>query len=76
MKQVKVYSTPTCPWCRKAKEYLQNKGIQFENCDVSSDRAKADEMVKLTGQMGVPVIVIDKEIIIGFDTAKIDKLLS
>jgi glutaredoxin-like YruB-family protein len=76
MKQVKVYSTPTCPWCRKTKEYLNNKGIQFENFDVSTDRAKADEMTKLTGQMGVPVIVIDKEIVIGFDTAKMDKLLA
>ena len=55
---VKVYSTPTCPYCKKAKEYLSSKGVSFQDIDVSTDKAAADEMVKISGQMGVPVIVI------------------
>jgi len=75
-KNVKVYSTPTCPWCIRAKQFLQENKIEFQNFDVASDKAAADEMVKKTGQMGVPVIDIDGEIIIGFDKDKIKQLLS
>lgn len=76
MNTVKVYSTPTCPWCHRAKDYLTNKGIKFEEIDVSKDNVKAQEMVKLSGQMGVPVIMVDSEVIIGFDQSKLDKLLA
>ena len=72
---VKVYSTPTCPYCKKAKEYLSSKGVSFQDIDVSTDKAAADEMVKISGQMGVPVIVIDGEVLKGFEEAKIDSLL-
>jgi glutaredoxin-like YruB-family protein len=75
-KNVKVYSTPTCPWCRKAKEYLAEKGVQFTDFNVAEDRAKLQEMVQLTGQRGVPVIVIDDEMIVGFDQARIDQALA
>ena len=75
-KNVKVYSTPTCPWCRKAKEYLVGKGIQFTDFNVAEDRGKLQEMVQLTGQRGVPVIVIDNDIIVGFNQAKIDQDLA
>ncbi len=74
-RQVKVYSTKTCPHCVRAKEYLEGKNIEFEDIDVSEDQEKAREMVELTGQMGVPVIVIDGEAIVGFDRAKIQKTL-
>jgi len=73
--EVKVYSTPTCPYCKKAKEYLSSKGISYQDIDVSSNKAAADEMVKLSGQMGVPVITIDGNVIKGFDKDKIDSFL-
>ncbi|MBP7087869.1 MAG: glutaredoxin family protein [Candidatus Omnitrophica bacterium] len=73
---VKVYSTPTCPYCKMAKEYLSSKGISYQNLDVSSDSALAEEMVKVSGQMGVPVIVIDGNAIVGFDKSQIDELLA
>ena len=73
--EVKVYSTPTCPYCKKAKEYLNSKSISYKDIDVSSNKAAADEMVKISGQMSVPVIVIDGKAITGFDKDKIDSLL-
>ncbi len=70
-----VYSTPTCPFCHQAKAYLKEKGISFEDVDVSADMDRQEEMVKKSGQMGVPVLDINDEIIIGFDQAKIDAAL-
>jgi glutaredoxin 3 len=75
MAVVKVYSTPVCPWCTRAKEYLKSKNIAFEDIDVSKDQAKAKEMVKKSGQMGVPVITIDEEVVVGFNQDKLNKLL-
>ena len=74
--QAKVYSTSTCPYCKLAKEYLSSKGIPYEDIDVSNDQEKAKEIVNISGQMGVPVIVINGEVVIGFDKGKIDSLLS
>jgi glutaredoxin-like YruB-family protein len=67
MANVIVYSTPTCPYCKLAKEYMTEKGVAFTNVDVSSDPALAEEMIKKSGQMGVPVIDVDGKIIVGFD---------
>ena len=69
---VKVYSTPTCPWCTVAKNYLKSKNVPFEDIDVSTDRQKAIEMVQKSGQRGVPVIDINGKIILGFDQEQID----
>lgn len=69
---IKVFSTKTCPWCTKVKEYLQNKGLEFETVDVSSNREAAMEMVKKTGQMGVPVTQIGEKYIIGYNPEAID----
>lgn len=74
--EVKIYSTPTCPYCTMAKQYFSSKSIAYESIDVSADKTKADEMVKLSGQMGVPVIVIDGTVITGFDPSKIEAALS
>lgn len=74
-KNVKVYSTPTCPYCTRAKQFLKDKNIEFENIDVSADQQKAQEMVDKTGQMGVPVVDIDGKIIVGFDKDAISKEL-
>ncbi len=75
-KEVKVYSTPTCPWCRKAKEYLQAKGVHYEEHNVAEDREKLQEMVDLSGQRGVPVIKVGGEVIVGFNQGKIDQALT
>ena len=78
MKQhkVKVYSTSTCPWCHKAKEFLKAKGIKFEDINVGVNQKAANEMVEKSGQMGVPVIDIDGKIIVGFDKEELEKSLS
>lgn len=75
MKEVKIYSTSTCPYCRMAKEHMALKNISYKNIDVSSDQSAAEEMARISGQMSVPVIVIDHEIIVGFDKSRIDSLL-
>lgn len=75
-KQVAIYSTPTCPYCKRAKDYLSRKGIPFVDRNVAVDRDAAKEMIQKSGQMGVPVITIDNEIIVGFNQALLDKLLS
>lgn len=72
---IKVYSTPTCPWCTATKDYLKSKNFAFEDLDVSINREAATEMIKKSGQRGVPVIDINGKIIVGFDQATIDKLL-
>ncbi len=72
---IKIYSTQTCPWCKKAKEFFDSKGIKYKDVDVTDDEKARDEMVEKSGQMGVPVIDIDGEIIVGFDQEKIEKLL-
>ena len=71
-----VYSTISCPWCHKAKEFLKEKGIKFEDINVGADQKAANEMVKKSGQMGVPVIDIDGKIIIGFDEEELEKSLA
>lgn len=76
MAKVKVYSTPTCPYCNMAKEFLKEKGVEFEEIDVSENEEKAREMVQKSGQMGVPVLEIGEEVIIGFDKGKIEAALS
>ncbi len=73
--EVVVYSTPTCPWCTKAIDYLKKAGVDFEEKDVSVDIQAAREMVKASGQMGVPVLTIDGNVVVGFDRNKIDQLL-
>lgn len=74
--EIKVYSTPTCPWCHKAKEFLKEKNVEFEDFDISSDEKARNEVLDKSGQMGVPVLDIDGEIIIGFDQEAIEKALA
>ena len=75
MKKVIVYSTPSCPYCTMVKDFLKEKNIDFEDIDVAADYDKAEEMVRKSGQMGVPVIDIDGEIIVGFNKPKIEEAL-
>ena len=72
---VTVYSTPTCTYCNLAKDYFRKNGVQFTEYNVAQDMAKADEMVKKSGQMGVPVIDINGKIIIGFNQPEIEAAL-
>ncbi len=73
--KIKIYSTPTCPYCHLAKEFLKENNIEFEDVDVSKDETAAQEMIEKSGQMGVPVIDIDGEIIVGFNRAEIERIL-
>jgi len=74
-KSVTVYSTPTCPYCKMAKAYLDGHKVSYKDIDVSSDRDAAAAMVEKSGQMGVPVLDIAGEIVVGFDKEAIAKAL-
>ena len=76
VKDVIVYSTPTCPYCVRVKEYLTKEGVAYRDVNVAVDRAAAHEMVQKSGQMGVPVIVVDDKVVIGFDQKELDRLLN
>lgn len=73
---VKVYSTEICPYCSTLKQFLKEHNIEFEDVDVSKDKAALDEMVNKSGQMAVPVVDINGQIVIGFDKEKICQLLN
>lgn len=73
---VKVYTTNSCPWCVKAKNYLKSKNINFEEVNVAEDMIAREEMVKKSKQMGVPVLDINGTVIIGFDKPAIDTALT
>lgn len=75
MKNVTIYSTPSCHYCHMAKEFFKANNIAYTEHDVAGDAEKRKDMVEKSGQMGVPVILIDNELIIGFDKPKISKLL-
>jgi len=75
MEKVIVYSTQTCPYCDMVKNFLKEKEVEFEEIDVGSDKEKAQEMVEKSGQMGVPVVEIGGEMVVGFNKERIDELL-
>jgi len=75
MAKVRIYTTPTCPWCVKTKEFFKENSVQYDEVDVAADQKAAQEMIKKSGQMGVPVVDIDGEIIVGFDKPKLKKAL-
>jgi len=74
-KTVKIYSTPTCPYCIRTKQFLRENNITFEDMDVSTNQTAAEEMISKSGQMGVPVLDIEGEIIVGFDKERIKTAL-
>jgi len=75
MKKVEIYSTPTCHFCDLAKHWFTDNSIEFVNYNVAEDQAKRAEMVEITGQLGVPVIKIGDDIVIGFNKEKLAELL-
>jgi glutaredoxin-like YruB-family protein len=76
MKEITIYSTPTCHFCNMAKDYFNSKEIKYTDYNVAEDAEKRMEMMELTGQMGVPVIKIGDDIIIGFNQPRIDELIA
>ncbi|MEK7537282.1 MAG: glutaredoxin family protein [Patescibacteria group bacterium] len=75
MKQVKIYTTSTCVYCKGAKEYFKNKGVENEEINLSEHPDRIQEMIQVSGQMGVPVILIDGKVIVGFNRGAIDEAL-
>lgn len=75
MNKVTIYSTPSCHFCHMAKDFFTEKNVAYEDFDVAGDAAKRQEMIQKSGQMGVPVIVIGNNIIVGFNKPKIVELL-
>lgn len=73
--KVKIYTTPTCPYCKLAKSYMDEQGVAFEEIDVAADSDAAQEMVKLSGQMGVPVIMVDDQVIVGWNKTALEEAL-
>jgi len=73
---VKIYTTPACPYCFTLMEFLKEKGIEFEEIDVSKDEKARDEMIKKSGRLEAPIIEIDGQIVVGFDKEKISNLLN
>lgn len=76
MKNVTIYSTPTCHFCHVAKEFFKKNNVAFTDYDVSTDQAKRAEMIEKSGQMGVPVIFIDNEMIVGFNESTLKQMLA
>lgn len=76
MKKVEIYSTPTCHYCKMAKEFFKENNIDFNDYNVAENMEKRQEMIEKTGQMGVPVISVGEQVIVGFDEDKIKELLS
>ena len=75
VEQVTVYTTPTCPWCGKVKEFLGEKGVSFNEIDITKDFAGARQMIERTGQRSVPVTVIGDRTIVGFDREELERVL-
>ena len=75
IKKVKIYSTSVCPWCAKTKAFLKEHSIPFEDVNVGEDAEARNEMMEKSGQLGVPVIDIDGDIVIGFDKHRLAELL-
>lgn len=75
MSDIRVYTTPTCPWCHRVKEYLNNKGVSFQEINVAENMEEASQLVEKTGQRTVPVIEVGEEIIVGFDREKLEEIL-
>lgn len=74
--QVTIYSTPTCHFCHAAKDYFTDHGIKYTDYNVATDLEKRKEMIQKSGQMGVPVIYVGDELVVGFDQRRLADLLS
>ncbi len=73
--RVTLYSTPTCPYCKLTKDFLEDRSIEYVEVDVSADPSKANEMVKKSGQMGVPVVEVEGKVIVGWNKSALEEAL-
>ena len=76
MEEVKIYTTPACPYCKQAKAYLKKKGIKYVEYDVMEDQKAFQEMVKISSTRSVPVIVACEQVMVGFDPVRLDQMLN
>jgi len=76
MAQISIYSTPTCTYCKAVKEYFNQNNVTFQEFNVAEDASRRQEMIERSGQMGVPVIMVDNDIVVGFDKEKLNSLLN
>ena len=74
-KKVKIFTTPTCTYCKMAKEFFEENNVEYEHFDVTVNEDARNEMIEKSGQMGVPVIMIDDEVVVGFNQEKLSELL-
>ncbi|MDP3762648.1 MAG: glutaredoxin domain-containing protein [bacterium] len=74
-KEVKIYTTPSCVYCRMTKQFFEKNNIKYQEFNVASDTQAREEMVQKSGQLGVPVTLVDGEIVVGFDQERLSKLL-
>jgi len=75
-KEIRVFTAPSCPYCEMAKNFLSEKGLPYKEVNVRSDLETRDEMIKISGQMGVPVIIVGKKVVVGFDRLRLEKLFN
>lgn len=75
MAKVTIYSTPTCTYCQLAKQFFTENNVEYTEVDVAADAEKRTEMIEKTGQMGVPVIEVDDQVVVGFDEGKVREML-
>jgi len=73
--KIKIYTTPTCAFCPAVKKFLDDKGVEYEEVDITQDEKAAEEMKEKTGQMGVPVTIIGEEVVVGYDKKKLEEVL-
>lgn len=76
MTNVKIYTTPTCVYCKMAKEFFRQNSVEYEEKNVATDAVARDEMIQKSGQLGVPVIDVDGKIVIGFDQPRLKEALA
>ena len=75
MGDITVYSTPTCPWCHRVKDFLSSRGVNYQEVDISADDKAAEKLYQLTGQLSVPVITKDNQVVVGFDQQQLEKFI-
>ncbi|MDI6715672.1 MAG: glutaredoxin family protein [Actinomycetota bacterium] len=73
---VKIYTTPTCAYCSLLKDFLDNIGVEYEEIDLAANPARVSELVEISGQLGVPVTVVDNQVIIGYDRGRLESALA
>ncbi|MDA2919060.1 glutaredoxin family protein [Desulfobacterota bacterium AH_259_B03_O07] len=76
MQEIRIYTTPTCAYCKMAKEYMKEKGVDFKEYNVAQDREALNEMVQLTGLRSVPVITCGRDVMVGFDPDRLDQMIN